>query len=77
MKKIGIYGGTFDPIHLAHPILARAAAEQLRLDEVIFVPAAVSPHKLEEQQTPAALRLEMLRAALAGAFTPVQAGVNS
>ncbi len=66
MKKIGIYGGTFDPIHLAHPILARAAAEQLRLDEVIFVPAAVSPHKLEEQQTPAALRLEMLRAALAG-----------
>ncbi|CAN5215494.1 nicotinate-nucleotide adenylyltransferase [soil metagenome] len=66
MKKIGLYGGTFDPIHCAHLILARDAAEQLLLDEVIFVPAAVSPHKLDEAQTPAAIRLEMLQAALAG-----------
>jgi nicotinate-nucleotide adenylyltransferase len=64
--KIGIYGGTFDPIHQAHLILARDAAEQLQLDQVIFVPAAISPHKLDERQTAAAIRLEMLRAALDG-----------
>lgn len=47
-------------------ILAREALEQLNLDKVIFVPAAQSPHKLDEQSTPAAVRLEMLSAALAG-----------
>ena len=66
MQKIGIYGGTFDPIHHAHLILAREALEQLELDEVVFVPAALSPHKLDGPATPAAVRLEMLRAALAG-----------
>lgn len=66
MNKIGIYGGTFDPIHHAHLILARDALEQLQLDRVIFVPAGVSPHKLGAQQTSAALRLEMLAAALSG-----------
>jgi nicotinate-nucleotide adenylyltransferase len=66
VRKIGIYGGTFDPVHCAHLILARDAREELQLDEVIFVPAAVSPHKLDQQQTPAAIRLEMLRAAIEG-----------
>jgi nicotinate-nucleotide adenylyltransferase len=66
VKKIGIYGGTFDPIHHAHLILAREAMETLELEEVIFVPAAMSPHKLDEQPTPAAIRLEMLRAAIDG-----------
>ncbi len=66
MKKIGIYGGTFDPVHCGHLILARDALEQFGLDEVIFVPAALSPHKLEFAPTPAAIRVEMLRAAMEG-----------
>ncbi|MDQ6623559.1 MAG: nicotinate-nucleotide adenylyltransferase [Verrucomicrobiota bacterium] len=65
MKKIGIYGGTFDPIHHGHLILAREALEKLELEQVVFIPAALSPHKLSAEPTPAALRLEMLHAAIA------------
>lgn len=64
-KKIGIYGGTFDPIHYAHLILAREAMEQLHLDQIVFVPAGCSPHKLETGTTAAKQRVEMLRAAIA------------
>lgn len=66
VTKIGIYGGTFDPIHHAHLILAREALEQLKLERVVFVPAAVSPHKLDRAPTAAAVRLEMLQAAVVG-----------
>ena len=66
VRKLGIYGGTFDPIHNEHLILAREALEQLELDRVIFVPAAVSPHKLDHSAAPVSARLEMLRSALEG-----------
>lgn len=66
MNKIGIYGGSFDPIHHGHLILAREAREALKLDKVVFVPAGLSPHKLQDAPGPAEVRLEMLRAALEG-----------
>ena len=65
-EKIGIFGGTFDPIHHGHLILAREAKEELELDRMIFVPAAASPHKLNQIFAPAEVRLEMLTIALAG-----------
>jgi nicotinate-nucleotide adenylyltransferase len=64
LKKIGIFGGTFDPIHHGHLILAREALETLELETVIFIPAAASPHKLEQELTAPDVRLEMLRAAI-------------
>jgi nicotinate-nucleotide adenylyltransferase len=66
LKKIGILGGTFDPIHNGHLILARDAFEQLSLDSLIFIPAAISPHKLQEQPAAPEIRVEMLRAAIEG-----------
>ncbi len=66
LKKIGIYGGTFDPVHHAHLILARDALETLHLDEIIFVPAAISPLKKTAPVASGELRLGMLRAAITG-----------
>jgi nicotinate-nucleotide adenylyltransferase len=65
LRKIGIYGGTFDPIHHGHLILAREARERLDLETIIFVPAAVSPFK-DAPATSAPDRLAMLEAAIAG-----------
>jgi nicotinate-nucleotide adenylyltransferase len=64
LKKIAIYGGTFDPVHHAHLILAREAIETLRLDKVILVPAAISPLKKAAPVASGEVRLEMLRAAI-------------
>jgi nicotinate-nucleotide adenylyltransferase len=66
LKKIGIFGGTFDPIHHAHLILAGEAMDQLSLESVIFIPAAISPHKLAGRPASAEVRVEMLRAAIEG-----------
>ena len=66
MKKIGIYGGTFDPIHYAHLILARDALETLGPDDEIFVPAAISPLKKTAPVASGELRLAMLRAVIKG-----------
>ena len=66
LKKIAIYGGTFDPIHHAHLILARQAIETLGLDKVILVPAAISPLKKSAPVASGEVRLAMLRAAIKG-----------
>lgn len=64
--KLGIYGGSFDPVHLGHLLVAQAAIEELGLDRLFFVPAAQSPFKPAHQPAPAAVRLRLLRLALAG-----------
>lgn len=64
-KRIGIYGGTFDPIHHGHLILAREALETLKLEKVILVPAAVSPLRAAPIAS-AQVRLSMLQAAIEG-----------
>jgi nicotinate-nucleotide adenylyltransferase len=63
--KLALYGGTFDPIHHGHLILAREAMETLRLDCVVFVPAAQSPHKLDREPASPMIRLDMVQAAIA------------
>ena len=64
--RIGIYGGTFDPVHLGHLILAETVREQAELDEVWFVPAFINPHKQGRVTAAVKMRLEMLRFAIAG-----------
>lgn len=66
MQRIGLYGGSFDPVHLGHLLVARAALEELHLHQVLFIPAARSPFKPSSQPAPDALRLRWLRIALAG-----------
>jgi nicotinate-nucleotide adenylyltransferase len=64
--KLGLFGGTFDPVHLGHLLVAQAAIEELGLDRIFFVPAAQSPFKAETKPAPDAVRLQLLRLALAG-----------
>jgi nicotinate-nucleotide adenylyltransferase len=64
--RLGLFGGSFDPVHCAHLLLAECCREQQRLDRVLFLPAAVPPHKQGHELTSAAARLEMLELALAG-----------
>lgn len=63
-RAIGIMGGTFDPIHIGHLITAACAADQLNLEQVIFVPAAIPPHKRHRMLTSEAERLAMTRLAV-------------
>ena len=62
-RKIALFGGTFDPVHLGHVQLAEAARNTLALDQVRFLPCRISPHKSGTTPTDAADRLEMLRLA--------------
>jgi nicotinate-nucleotide adenylyltransferase len=63
--KIGLFGGTFDPIHWGHLRSAEEVSETFRLDRVYFIPAAVPPHKRGQTTTPARDRLQMVRLAVA------------
>jgi nicotinate-nucleotide adenylyltransferase len=64
--KIGLYGGSFDPVHLGHLLVAQAAREELGLDRLFFIPVAKSPFKTNADLAPGAVRLQLLRLALAG-----------
>jgi nicotinate-nucleotide adenylyltransferase len=66
MMKIGLFGGSFDPVHLGHLLVAQAAREELGLDRLFFIPAAQSPFKPDSKPTSGAGRVRLLRLALAG-----------
>lgn len=65
-RPVGLFGGSFDPVHLGHLIAARVAFERLGLAEVRFVPAGAQPHKESGHAASATHRLAMLRLAVAG-----------
>jgi len=64
--KLGLFGGSFDPVHLGHLLVARAAIEELGLARLFFIPAAQSPFKADFQHAPGPERLRWLHLALAG-----------
>jgi nicotinate-nucleotide adenylyltransferase len=64
--RLGIFGGTFDPVHYGHLLLAESCREQCRLDAVWFMPAAAPPHKLGRTVSDAATRIELLQLAIGG-----------
>jgi len=64
--SLGVFGGTFDPVHLAHLAVAQEAAEALGLERIAFVPAGEPPHKPGRHMTPGEHRLAMLELAIAG-----------
>ncbi len=64
-RVVGVFGGTFDPIHMAHLAVAESARDAFDLERVVFIPAAVPPHKAEVKVTPPEQRLAMVEAAIA------------
>ena len=54
MERIGLYGGSFDPVHCGHLLVAQAACEEISLDRLFFIPAAQSPFKPDSRPAPAA-----------------------
>lgn len=64
--RLGIFGGSFDPVHYGHLLLAECCREQCLLDRVRFIPAAVSPHKIGAEPVSAADRVELLKLAIGG-----------
>ncbi|MFH0983553.1 MAG: nicotinate-nucleotide adenylyltransferase [Planctomycetota bacterium] len=65
-ERVGLYGGSFNPVHLGHLIVARSVAEKLELARVIFLPSAAPPHKEGECLIEPHHRAEMVRLAIAG-----------
>ncbi|MBI3415282.1 MAG: nicotinate (nicotinamide) nucleotide adenylyltransferase [Verrucomicrobia bacterium] len=66
MIRIGLFGGSFDPVHMVHLLVAQAAGEELELTRLFFIPAAQSPFKPANVPALAEVRLRLLRLALAG-----------
>ena len=66
MPKVGIFGGTFDPIHLGHLITAQSVKEIRNLEKIIFIPAFISPHKSDVITSSAEDRLNMIKLAIEG-----------
>jgi len=66
LKRLGILGGTFDPVHLGHLAVAQVALDALALAQVLFIPSSKPPHKMERAIAPFADRLAMLKLALGG-----------
>lgn len=66
MSKVGIFGGTFDPIHLGHLITAQSVKEIRNLDKIIFIPAFISPHKTDAKPSSPEDRLKMIKIAVDG-----------
>src|SRR4051812_32014444 len=64
--RLGLFGGSFDPVHLGHLLVAQAACEEMGLERLFFIPAAQSPFKPGMTSAPANERLRLLRLALAG-----------
>ena len=64
--RLGVFGGTFDPPHIGHVSVARGLQESGALDEILWIPAGVPPHKPANRPTPSKLRMEMVRAATDG-----------
>jgi len=64
MTKIGLFGGTFDPVHIGHLLMARTAMEQMGLDKIIFIPSCVPPHKKAPTLFTAKERLGLIRKAV-------------
>jgi len=62
--RLGLFGGSFDPVHYGHLLLAECCREQGGLEQVWFLPAAAPPHKLDRTLTPAEARIEMLELAV-------------
>ncbi len=63
-RRLGVLGGTFDPVHLAHLVIAEEARFQFGLEKVLFIPAAKSPHKKERQDSPTSRRYRMVELAI-------------
>jgi nicotinate-nucleotide adenylyltransferase len=64
--KVGIFGGTFDPIHNGHLITAVAVKELRNLDKIIFIPSFIAPHKIDRLSSSPEHRIEMLKRAIKG-----------
>ena len=68
MQRIGIFGGSFNPVHYGHLLLAESCREACALDEVWLIPAAVPPHKQAAELAPGKARLEMLQRSSLGSW---------